>query len=772
MGNEICFPYPASWKGIKDMFGLDKDKNFCEWEYDVDKEPLLAALFTTGNGYMGVRGSFEEFGSLRVQGAFVRGYIDEIIEVCEPFANNEYMKKYYLDEEALKSFEKQDSCVNMHDFLTVKIVVGGCIFYPWEGKLLSWTRFLDPSRGVYTRRAVWEDERGRKTRLEFVRFASFETQHLYCQRVTATPLNHSEPVELISAVDTLRKTGGQIVTASDETKIEGDSIIHRFHALNKYKFAAEYFVKNNFPDGELFPYEENGVVGIRCAAKQAESYTLEKFTFVATQRDCEEPLHSFVSKSCASLDFSFAERLSAHERAYRAYFEPMDIRIEGDDEADGYLRFASYHTAISAPMHDSVHGISAKGLTGERYNQFVWWDSEIHQLPFFLAAAPATAKNLLMYRYRMLPKSRENAAAAGMKGAKYAFCSSVEGDERVWKYVRHPFMQVHINSDVPMGVLHYYFATGDESFLRDCGMEMMLECLRFWTSRVTKKNDRYEILRVTGTDEHHPYVDNDAYTNYCVQYLFKEFLFLAEELSYPLEKEEKSLFCEIAEKLYLPQSRCGLIPQFDGYFSLSRTLEEAGGGSLKQFQMKKSGLYHKSQVIKQPDVMLLYTLADVGLEENGYAVNWDYYERMCETSSSLTFPVHAIAAADNGRMLSFYEYFMKTLKIDVDDIHGVGWQGVHSGCLAGGYLSVLRGIFGVRARKECLELRPNPMPFWKKIEMRTFYRGRLVGLTAEGEKFSLALLKGSPFPVRFDGEEFLLKGKKEKICGFGRGGKS
>lgn len=145
-----------------------------------------------------------------------------------------------------------------------------------------------------------------------------------------------------------------------------------------------------------------------------------------------------------------------------------------------------------------------------------------------------------------------------MKGAKYAFCSSVEGDERVWKYVRHPFMQVHINSDVPMGVLHYYFATGDERFLRDCGMEMMLECLRFWTSRVTKKNGRYEILRVTGTDEHHPYVDNDAYTNYCVQYLFKEFLFLAEELSYPLEKEEKSLFCEIAEKLYLPQSQCGL----------------------------------------------------------------------------------------------------------------------------------------------------------------------------------------------------------------------
>ena len=76
------------------MYGL-KNGNFFEWQYDVDKEQLLATLFTTGNGYMGVRGSFEEFGSLRVQGAFVRGYIDEIIEVCEPFTNNEYMKKYY-----------------------------------------------------------------------------------------------------------------------------------------------------------------------------------------------------------------------------------------------------------------------------------------------------------------------------------------------------------------------------------------------------------------------------------------------------------------------------------------------------------------------------------------------------------------------------------------------------------------------------------------------------------------------------------------------------
>lgn len=68
------------------MFGLDKDKNFCEWEYDVDKEPLLAALFTTGNGYMGVRGSFEDSALCAFRELSSAAYIDEIIEVCEPFA--------------------------------------------------------------------------------------------------------------------------------------------------------------------------------------------------------------------------------------------------------------------------------------------------------------------------------------------------------------------------------------------------------------------------------------------------------------------------------------------------------------------------------------------------------------------------------------------------------------------------------------------------------------------------------------------------------------
>ena len=242
-----------------------------------------------------------------------------------------------------------------------------------------------------------------------------------------------------------------------------------------------------------------------------------------------------------------------------------------------------------------------------------------------------------------------------------------------------------------------------------------------------------------------------------VSYVFKEFLFLCDSLNYPLTEQEKTAFCEIAEKTYRPELDNGMIPQFDGYFDLSRGLEEAGKGTLKQFQMKKSGLYHKSQVIKQPDVLLLYTMVNVGVNGKYYAQNFDYYEQMCESSSSLTFPVHAIASAQNGRPLSFYKYFSDTLKIDIDDIHGVGWQGVHSGCLAGGYLTVVYGLFGAKATRSGLELTPVKMPFFKGVKAKIVYKGQVVSLDLTNEGLNIEKEQGDDLNVKVFGKEYVLK---------------
>jgi len=732
-----------------------KDGLFIEDSYDMNKEALSASLFTTGNGYMGVRGSFEEFGSLRIQGAFVRGFIDDIIEVCEPFANNEYMKKYYLDEEKLKTFERQDSCVNMHDFLIIQIIIGEEIFYPWNGKIIKFERVLNPYNGLYSRNIIWESDNGLQTEFIFERFASFNSDHLYCQKVTITPLNHQEQVKIVSGIDTIRKTGGQIITQTDSFNVSGSNINHRFHAKNKYMFSATYDVYNNFPDGSLEEYNVNGVRGILCNCNNAKTYSIEKFTFVITSRDPDLPLNYHYDS------LSFENEFNLHYQEYKKLFDIMNVEISGDNEADGYLRYANYQTLISASRHDSIHGISAKSLSGERYNQFVWWDQEIHQLPFFFATNPIVAKNALLYRYRMLKASKDNAILSGEKGAKYAFCSSVNGDERVWQYARHPFLQVHINSDIPQGIINYYDWTMDNEFMRSFGLEIIHECLKYWENRLTKTKRGYELLNVTGTDEHHPYVNNDAYTNYSVKYIFERFIKLCNKFDYNVELEEINRFIDISEHVYLPVLNNGLIPQFDGYFELSKTLVSSGGPTLKQFQMKSGGQYQYSQIIKQPDVALLYTFTNIDMDLKHYGVNWDYYEKMCETSSSLTFPVHAVASADNGRMMSFYNYFMNTLKIDIDDIHGVGWQGLHAGCLAGGYYAILRGIFGVKAKEEYLVIKPVEMPLFDSIKIRFYYHGVLLELELKNNNYTIKILNNKEVSILINNNIELIKTERK-----------
>lgn len=718
---------------------------FIETEYKIDEESLNASLFTTGNGYMGVRGSFEEYGSIRIQGAYIRGVIDEIIEVMEPFADNEYMKKYYIDEDKLKHFEYQDSVVNNADFLLMRVSVDGETFYPWEGKIISWERCIDMTNACLVRRVRWENSKGDITDFEFERFASFDNDHVYCIKLNITPVNHNKKICLMSGTDKRVKTGGQKITAViDEAAWENKTFV-RMSMGKKYGYeTAVTTVTNIYPQiSEWQAEDKDGLIYslTEFDGQMGKKYSAEKTIYITSSREesCERPV-----EKCER----YADLFDAHIKAYEDYFGKIDMKISGDEKADAGVRFSNYHSAISIARNDDIHSLSAKGLTGEKYNNFVWWDCEVYQLPVFLYTNPESAKNVLMYRYNRLKQSEKNAKEAGLAGAKFAFCSSVNGDEKVWEYARHPFMQIHINADVAWGVIHYYTVTGDKEFLRDYGMELLTELCEYWKSRVAYEDGRYVINRVTGTDEHHPYVNNDAYTNYLVKFV------LTKTTEYCKMFGMDNDYSDIAENLYQPMDECGMIPQFDGYFGLSRTLEEAGGKDATKFQMKASGLYHKSQVIKQPDVMLLYSYLNIAPEESNYAANWDYYEKMCESSSSLSFAPHAICSADNGRILSAYNYLIETSYIDVYDIHHCGWQGIHSGCAAGAWYAMFRGFGGIVCEENGIKINPCMVPWWDSVEFGFCYNGIRFNVKMTKEKYILTSDSEKRVDVQFRGKKY------------------
>ncbi len=728
--------------------GLSFKNQWCltEERYALENEATVAALFTVGNGYMGVRGSLEEYGSLCIQGSYIRGLIDEVNELPQPFLDNEYMKKHYFNEQELRRFQKQEKVINYADFLLVRVSVGGETFYPWEGELLSWERTLDMEHARLCRTVRWKNSKGQITRLCFERFASADNDHVFAQKVQIIPENYTDTIEILTGVDGLTKTNGQLVTERVEASAENGVTRYINRSGPKYGFSIATVTTNEiYADNEKIPCVwESTVDSELIAAKtvisveREHAYTLEKEIFVACERDGEDPA-DFVERL-----FENRERYDTlyenHCRKWREVFDRINVEIDGDDTVDRTLRFNNYHTVISFDRNDSVHSLGAKGLTGEVYNNWVWWDCEAYQSPVFYYTMPNEAKNLLLYRYGKLDAARENARLEGRKGARFPFNSSVTGKEVVWKYCRHPFLQIHIVSDIGLAVNRYYDATGDDDFMISYGMEMLFEIVRYWASRVEYIHDRFEIRNVTGTDEHHPEVDNNAYTNYSVKTVIDRTLSFTEQYGEQLSELKKRLgvtenelaaWREVAQKLYLPIDKTtGLIPQFDGYFDLSRDLEVASGSSAKAFQMKASGMYHKSQVIKQPDVLMLFGHNNLKFNREIYARNWNYYIARCEASSSLSFSTHAICSADLGMIESAYDFLLKTLLIDLEDEHDCSWQGIHSACAAGAWLAGVRAIGGV-------ELHPHMIGWWKSMKYSFFWHGQKLYATLTNEELTV-----------------------------------
>ncbi len=750
------------------MLKLNSTGQLTENTYDLANDPKHSTLFGTGNGYFGVRGSLEEFGAVFIQGTYIRGVFDSIIEIPITFVDNEYMKKYYFDEQKLKEFEYEDSCINICDFLHLRIKIGEKTFYPWEGKIILWERTLDTDDGSLVRKVIWDDGEGNQTKIVFKRFASFSENHLYIINCKINALNHNLKITVQAGVDTFVKTNGQKKSKvkSVEQTLKETKIIFEKMAKYGHQVALNYSATfTGFDESSHQNKYDDGIYYDEITGTEKELEITKKVLMYANV-----DTKNFISKLNALSKkyqlLSYEEIYLKHLKAYSDAFKKIDIKIKGDDELDGYLRYANYQTLIGFDRLEKVHSLSAKNLTAEKYNQFVWWDCEIYQEPIFFATFPKESLALLEYRYNRLDAAIENAKLLNEKGAKFAFCSSVTGSENVWIYARHPFLQIHINSDIAYSVINYFHHTLDEDFLINKGLKINLEVMRYFANKLEKIDGKYHLNNVTGTDEHHPYINDNAYTNYTINYIFNESMkyikkySLIEKLN--IMKEEEQLFIDICNNMELPLEENGMIPQFAGYFELSPTLELAGSGAGTSFQMKQAGLYHKSQVIKQPDVLVAYTYLNINMPGN-YKDNFEYYEKMCEASSSLTYPVHAISAIDNADDEKFYDYLMKSIKIDILDMHNCAYQGVHAASMAGGWYGIYRGLFGFEAHEDYLIINPHYTNKFQSVKINFYYHGNKVEAILDNKKHTLMIKSNGDFYLKQKNNQELIKHNKKTI---------
>lgn len=767
---------------FEDKYTLSEDS------YIMAADGDMATLMCLSNGYMGVRGSLEEDGTLGVQGTYVRGIIDTAPCAPMPVIDNEYMKKYYFNEDAIKRFQKNDAFINIADILLLRFSINGETFYPWEGTVLEWKRSFNMKENKLVRNVLWENSKGERTRFVFERFASYADDHLFAIKVSVTPENYDGEIEILSGIDGLTKSmggcgGGYLLGLDKQYLTRDNQCFYNFVTGEKYQIqvavgtSTDVFDEENQTIGVWHEAEKPDAASVKAtlAAQAGKTYSVEKMVYVVTSRDTEEKPSEVVTtllKSCKR----YSMESDLHTASWQETFGKIDIEIEGDFEADTGLRFSNYHTLGSFNRNDAVHSLGAKGLTGPNYGGLVWWDCEVYQSPVFYMTMPEQAKNLLIYRYNKLEAAKKNAIEEGYEGARYPFNSGVTGEENLWPVARHPFMQVHVVSDVAWSICNYYNCSGDDEFMVQYGMEMLYEICRYWLSRVEKDERGYVINQVTGTDEHHPYVDNNAYTNYVVHYIANRTLELTEKYGKKLENVQKRAnvsqemlenIKDLVEHIYLPFDKAsGMIPQFDGYFDLSRGLEVVGGNQAKAFQMKASGLYHKSQVIKQPDVLVLFAYQNMQFPALSYKRNWDYYRARCEASSSLSYCVHSICASDMDEPESAYTYFMETAMMDLNDEHHCAFQGIHSACAAGAWMAIVRGVGGTVLREDKVEINPHMIPWWKSVKYSFTWHGQRVYVTLSNEKVCICgeETNSSAVPIVISGKPYDVKPDAKIVC--------
>ena len=436
------------------------------------------------------------------------------------------------------------------------------------------------------------------------------------------------------------------------------------------------------------------------------------------------------------------------------------------------IRFNLFHI-LQASARAEDTGVPAKGLTGQAYEGHYFWDTEIYLLPFLTYTSPRIARNLLVFRYKMLDQARHRAKLLGHRGAMFPWRSI--GGEEASAYYAAGTAQYHINADIMYALRKYVHATGDDLLLRECGAEMLVETARLWSdlgfySEV--KGGRFCINAVTGPDEYNTVVNNNAYTNlmarenlrYAVQTV--EALRATDKEAYDalvgktaLEPSEVEAWRRAADSMYVPyDEKLNIIPQDDNF--LDREPWDFRSTPSDHYPLLL--FYHplniyRKQVIKQADVVLAMFLLGNAFSHEAKASNFKFYDPLTTGNSSLSSCVEAIIAAQIGDTDKAIRYGMAALLMDLADVGGNVKDGCHVASMGGTWMMLTYGLGGMRDDDGVLSFSPRRAPDDNAtLQFPLTYRGRLLQVEIGLESAEYTLREGDHLVIRHEAEELQL----------------
>jgi alpha,alpha-trehalose phosphorylase len=743
----------------------------------------LESMLALGNGYLGMRGCPEEGGPNAENGTFINGFYET--------------RPIVYGEEAYGFAKTGQTICNVTDSKIIKLLVDDEPFWLPNAQLLNYDRRLNMKSGALDREILWETPAGKQVSITSRRLVSFANRHVAVISYCVTLLNAQAFVVISSEMATnepsarsngddprlARAFSGRVL--HQRTSYSKDRRIVLCHATEKSRFtltcATDHALETSCPYAyKVVHTPDFGQVAFTIEARPGCPIQLTKYmVYHTSQMASAEELCGRAEWTMDRVVTQGFQRLLASQEQYMDdFWRQSDVRVRDirEDrtkrstvEIQQAIRFNLFHILQACARAEDT-GVPAKGLTGQAYEGHYFWDTEIYLLPFLTYTSPRIARNLLAFRYKMLPQARARAKELGRRGAMFPW-RTISGEEASAYYAAGT-AQYHINADIMYALRKYVQATGDEVFLRNCGAEMLAETARLWLDLgfySEEKGGKFCINGVTGPDEYNAVVNNNAYTNlmarenlrYAAQVV--ESLRTADPDAYnalvhktALEPSEAKAWSRAADNMYVPyDEKLKIIPQDDNF--LDREPWDFGNTPNDHYPLLL--FYHpldiyRKRVIKQADVVLAMFLLGNVFSPEIKKRNFEFYDPLTTGDSSLSSCVEAIIAAQTGDLEKAIRYGMAALLMDLADVGGNVKDGCHIASMGGTWMMLAYGFGGMRDDDGTLSFWPRRAPEDNAIlRFPLTYRGQLLEIEIGLDKVEYSLREGERLVIRHEVQE-------------------
>ncbi|MCH8553079.1 MAG: hypothetical protein LAT62_14170 [Natronospirillum sp.] len=756
---------------------------------DPERYALHATLFAQGNGFLGVRGTFEEglSGQEAERGCYLNG-----IYFSEPIQYGESAYGYARNNERIASAP---------DPFALQVQINNKPLDISVGSVTDYHRFLDLQTGMVERSLVWQSPEGQRLRIRSRRLVSLAERDLALLEYEITALD--TPVSVVMTPELIGLPGlaqtsddprvGSAVNPEDleslravaDMRTQGLAVQLRSSGFRILTQASHRFESVASVDKDWVAEPHRAALRASALLQPGEALKLTRHVAYAAYRPAGDEPESELEANWQSLQqrldtlsgLDFEACLAAQRAELAAFWRDADIDIDGNPSLQQGLRFNLFHLYQSVGR-DGFNNIAAKGLTGHGYDGHYFWDTEIYILPFFLYTRPELARNLLMYRYSILDAARERAREMNIERGCLFPWRTIGGSESS-AYYPAGTAQYHINADIAHAVRQYHAVTGDDDFMRQAGAELVLESARMWLCLgyfAPNHDNRFVINGVTGPDEYTAIVNNNYFTNLMAQAHLEHAVELTEWLrrDYPedadrllsqlaITDEEISDWVRAARQMYLPRDAdSGLHLQDDSF--LHKQPWDFANTPADHYPLLLH--YHplviyRHQVCKQADLVLAMLLLGDRFSEEEKRRNFAYYEAVTTHDSTLSACIHSILAAELGYDDKAAAYFSEVARMDLDNHHGNTEHGVHTACMGGTWLCMVQGFAGMRPTGDgLLRFRPRQGAGMSGYRFRLRHRGCLLELqVGESDQVVYRLPEGGDLIIYHDNERLELSGQ-------------